>query len=85
MDDLLRVGDPVMHKLSRRVGIVSRFAHNGTTDVFVDDTGPYPQDAFVKLQLPPAKPGEPGGPELPAPDADGFTCHCPTFSSCTHK
>ena len=80
MDDLLRVGDPVMHKTSRLVGTVSRFAHNGTTDVFVDDTGPYKQDDFVKLQLPPAKPGEPGGPELP----DG-RCNCPTFSSCTHK
>ncbi len=51
----------------------------------VDGTGPYKQEDFEILRPLTPEPGQPGGPELPEPDANGFTCHCPSFSSCTHK
>jgi len=84
-DEWMRVGDVVRHKGSGRVGKIGRFAHDGTTDVWVDETGPYKQSDFEILRPSTPKPGEPGGPELETPDADGYTCHCRTFSECTHK
>ena len=81
----MRRGDVVRHKVSRLVGTVDDFAHDGTTDVMIDGTGPYKQEDFEILHPSTPKPGQPGGPELPEPDANGFTCHCPSFSSCTHK
>jgi len=85
MSELMRVGDVVRHKISGLVGKVERFAHDGTTDVWIDGTGPYKQNDFEILRPPTPKPGEPGGPELATPNADGFTCTCRTFSECTHK
>jgi hypothetical protein len=85
MDDLMHKGDVVRHKVSRLVGTVERFALDGTTDVWIDGTGPYKQSDFEILRGPAPAPGQPGGPELETPDADGYTCYCRTFSECTHK
>lgn len=48
-DPRLQGGDIVQHKGSGRVGRVTGFAHDGTVDVMVDETGPYQQSAFVRL------------------------------------
>jgi hypothetical protein len=48
-DDRLHVGNPVRHRVTGLVGKVTGFAHDGTTDVMVDDTGPYQQSDFEKL------------------------------------
>jgi hypothetical protein len=47
--ELLRMRDVVRHKQSQRVGIVTGFAHDGSTDVMVDTAGPYPQKDFERL------------------------------------
>jgi len=43
------VGDIVQHKESGRVGRVDRFAHDGTTDFWSNETGPYKQKDFNRL------------------------------------
>jgi len=45
----LHLHDVVEHRRTEHIGRVTGFAHNGTTDVLVDDTGPYPQADFIKL------------------------------------
>lgn len=49
MDHLLHKGDVVIHRQSGRVGKVTGFAHDGTIDVLVDSTGPYPQTDLQRL------------------------------------
>ncbi len=46
---LLRIGDVVQHRRTGLIGRVSGFAHDGTIDVMVNHTGPYPQSDFIKL------------------------------------
>jgi hypothetical protein len=48
-EERLHVGDVVQHKRSGMVGKVTRFADRGT-DVWVDETGPYPQADFDRLR-----------------------------------
>ena len=67
--DLLHTGDVVRHRVTRMVGTVTGFAHNGTIDVMVDHTGPYKQEDFERL----------------VPEGDPNVCNCRTFSECTHK
>lgn len=54
IDKLLRKGDVVRHRGSGRIGTVTGFAHDGTIDVMVDETGPYKQEAFERLVPEPA-------------------------------
>ena len=50
-DELLHRGDIVQHKGSGNIGTVTGFAHDGTIDVMVNGTGPYPQSDFYKLKI----------------------------------
>ena len=47
----LHVGDVVRFKATGLVGKVSRFANDGTTDFWIDDTGPYKQADVELLAL----------------------------------
>jgi len=49
-DPLLHVGDAVEHRYTGRLGRVTGFAHDGTTDVIIDGTGPYPQKDLYRLE-----------------------------------
>ena len=49
MDKRLHGGDVVQHRGSGRIGRVTRFAHDGTTDFMDGETGPYKQDDFIRL------------------------------------
>jgi hypothetical protein len=71
----LHISDVVRHKGSGRVGKVTRFACDGSTDVIVDGTGPYPQEDFERL-----KPDK-----IEMPLRDEGVCFCASFSTCTHK
>lgn len=71
LKELFHKGDVVRHLRTKMVGTVTGFAHNGTTDVMVDDTGPYPQADFERL--------------VPEKQVDPEFCNCRSFSECPHK